>query len=128
MPTEKRLIAFFCIRALENEKKLTGEPSLDPAVRIVTVPCSSKIEMLSLIKTFENGADAVLIAACPEGDCSLVDGCHRAISTVKETKRLLDEIGIESERLEIFQIGTEECPTSKHALDTMINRLNRLGG
>lgn len=128
MPTEKKLVAFFCTNALKKEERSSGKVSFDPAVRTVSVPCSSKIDMLSLIKAFESGADAVVIGACSQDSCSLVDGCHRARSTVNQTKKLLEEIGLNSGLLEIFQIGTEDCPTSRNALDTMIKRLNDIRG
>jgi F420-non-reducing hydrogenase iron-sulfur subunit len=85
-----------------------GRFLLEPSVKIVQLPCSSKVETLGIIKAFESGADGIFILGCPEGKCHLLNGNHRARKVVEYTKILLDEIGIEKNRLEMFQIGTSE--------------------
>jgi coenzyme F420-reducing hydrogenase delta subunit len=53
------------------------------------------------MKAFEKGADGVYVAGCLEGDCHFKNGNIKAAHRVSYIKKLLDEIGVESERLEI---------------------------
>ena len=54
---------------------------------------------------FEKGADGVYVAGCLEGDCHFKNGNARAARRVAYVKRYLEEIGIESERLEMVNMS-----------------------
>jgi len=71
-------------------------------MKVVELPCSGKIDALYLLKAFEAGADGVMVVGCSEGDCHYLEGNLRARKRVEVTKELLKEIGIELERLEMF--------------------------
>lgn len=43
------------------------------------------------------------------------------------TKKLLDEIGIESQRLDMFNMGASDAPKFAHAADEMTKRARELG-
>ncbi len=58
-----------------------------------------------LLKAFEAGADAVIVLVCPEGSCRYMEGSIQARKRVTRVKRLLDEIGLEGRRLQIFNIA-----------------------
>lgn len=108
-----RIIGFCCNNALNSFDYVIsplrrGRFLLEPSVKIVQLPCSSKVETLGIIKAFESGANGIFVLGCPEGKCHLLNGNHRARKVVEYTKILLDEIGIEKNRLEMFQIGTSE--------------------
>jgi F420-non-reducing hydrogenase iron-sulfur subunit len=114
--TEKiplKIVGFCCKNAL-NSFNLAISPLrkegflLEPSVKIVQLPCSSKVETLGIIKAFESGASGIFVLGCPDGKCHLLNGNHRAWKVVEYTKILLNEIGIEKNRLEMFQIGTSE--------------------
>ncbi|MDQ7838903.1 MAG: hydrogenase iron-sulfur subunit [Thermodesulfobacteriota bacterium] len=123
-----KIIGFCCEHALNKEKELTGKDWLQSqsTVKVSVLPCSSKADMLALIKAFESGADGVFVLGCREDDCSLVDGCRRAGKLVNYTKRLLDEIGIGGERLEIFHLETPGCECMEQAVGTMVSRIEAL--
>ena len=50
-----RIISFCCQNAISGEQGLAGKGRVqfEPAVKIVTLPCSSKIETLRIIKAFD---------------------------------------------------------------------------
>ncbi|MFH1673603.1 MAG: hydrogenase iron-sulfur subunit [Pseudomonadota bacterium] len=123
-----RIVGFCCQNALSGEQGLAGRgrTSFEPTIKIVALPCSSKVETLGIIKAFEAGADGVFVLGCPDGKCHLLDGNYRAQKIVNYTKRLLDEIGIESSRLEMFQIGTPEQQDLDQVAQTMIERIESL--
>jgi len=70
-------------------------------VRVVVreVPCSGKTDVVYLLRAFEGGARGVAILTCPLGECRLAEGNYRAQVRARNVGRLLDEIGLGSERL-----------------------------
>ena len=124
-----RIISYCCQNAISGEPGLAGNERflLEPAIKIVTLPCSSKIETLGIIKAFESGVDGIFVIGCPDDKCHLLGGNYRARKIIKYTKRLLEEIGIESSRLEMFQLGTPECQNFDQAVRSMNERIESLG-
>jgi coenzyme F420-reducing hydrogenase delta subunit len=57
------------------------------------------------MKAFQKGADGVYVAGCLPGDCHFKSGNQNASRRVDYIKNLLDEIGIGSERLEMFTMS-----------------------
>jgi len=51
----------------------------------------------------------------------------RALKRVEYTKKLLDEIGIGSERLEFFHIAASEAPMFAETAKEMTDRAKKLG-
>ena len=105
-----RIIGFCCKNAIESDPVLAekGWHAFEPGIKIVSVPCSSKVETLSLIKAFESGVDGIFVLGCKENSCRLLDGNLRAQRTINYTKKLLNEINIETDRLTMLQLGTSE--------------------
>ena len=124
-----RIIGFCCQNAIAGEKDLAGKGrvSFEPTIRIVSLPCSSKVDTLPVIKAFEAGADGIFVLGCPEQTCHLLDGNLRAQKVVDYTKGLLEEIGMESSRLEMFQLGTPEWIHFEQVARAMIERIESLG-
>lgn len=120
-----KIIGFCCEKAIHRAEEMTGgeKRRAESPVRLSILPCSSKADMLALIKAFESGAEGVFVLGCREDDCSLVDGCRRAGKLVNYTKRLLDEIGIGGERLEMFHLGTSGCESVEQAVGTILRRI-----
>ena len=126
-----RIVGFCCknaLNSLSGQWDMSGNRrlSLEPAIRIVQLPCSSKVETLGIIKTFESGADGIFVLGCPEKKCHLLDGNYRARKVVNYTKELLDEIGIGSARLEMFQLETPEGQHIDEIINSMTKRIESL--
>jgi len=61
---EPRIIAFACYYCAYAAADLAGSMRLQypPNVRIVILPCTGKVDVLYLLRTFEKGADGILVA------------------------------------------------------------------
>ena len=124
-----RVVGFCCKNAIESDPVLGGKGwhAFEPAVKILSVPCSSKIETLGIIKAFESGADGVFVIGCKENACRLLDGNQRAQRTINYTKKLLDEIRIESDRLFMIQMGPPEAKDLTQVVNQVVDRIEPLG-
>jgi len=105
---EPQIVAFCCHYCAYAAADLAGSARLQypPNVKIVRLPCSGKVDILHLLRAFESGADGVYVAACLEGSCHFMKGNLRARKRVMYARQLLDEIGIEPERLEIHNMSS----------------------
>jgi coenzyme F420-reducing hydrogenase delta subunit len=82
------------------------------------VPCTGKIHTQRLVKAFEGGADGVCIIGCPPGECRMVEGSLRASRRAAFVHKLLDEIGVGGERIEVVlpQSGPEALEEAVRSL------------
>lgn len=124
-----RILGFCCQNAIAGEEDLAGKGclSFEPTIKIIHIPCSSKVDTLPIIKAFEAGADGIFVLGCPDEHCHLLDGNLRARKVVNYTKGLLEEIGMEGNRLEMFQLGTPEWQHLGDVARAMTERIQKLG-
>ncbi|MBW1722639.1 MAG: hydrogenase iron-sulfur subunit [Deltaproteobacteria bacterium] len=104
---EPLIVAFCCHYCAYTAADMAGSMRLSypPNVRIIRVPCSGKVDAIHIMKAFQKGADGVYVAGCLEGDCHFKNGNVNAARRVAYLKKLLDEIGIGGERLEMFTMS-----------------------
>ncbi len=104
---EPVIIAFCCHYCAYTAADMAGsQRRCYPAnVRIIRVPCSGKVDVIHILKAFENGADGVYVAGCLEGDCHFKNGNIRAARRVAYARKLMESVGIEGERLEMVNLS-----------------------
>ncbi|MFO7741148.1 MAG: hydrogenase iron-sulfur subunit [Anaerolineae bacterium] len=96
-------------------------------VKLVRLPCTGKVDVRYLLNAFEEGADGVYVVACPIGNCHHVHGNERAVKRVEYTRKLLDEVGIGGERLDIVFTTGGMGVTFADAARRMTERVKKLG-
>ena len=126
---EPEIIAFCCHYCAYGAADLAGSMRLNyPAnVKIVKLPCTGKVDIIYLLKAFEDGADGAYVAGCLEGNCHFIDGNIKAKRRVARAKKLLDEIGIGGERLEMFNMSASMGPKFAEVAREMTERIKTLG-
>jgi coenzyme F420-reducing hydrogenase delta subunit len=96
-------------------------------IRVVEMPCSGTIEHRVLLEAFESGADGVYVAGCMEGDCHFLKGNIRAKKRVAAVKKILEDIGFESERLDFFNLPASDGGRFAQIANEMTERIRQLG-
>ena len=58
------IVAFCCRFCAYAAADLAGSMRLDypPSIKIVELPCTGKLDVLYVLRAFENGADGVMVA------------------------------------------------------------------
>lgn len=102
--TEPTIIGFYCSYWAKAGPELIKQRF--PNIRMIPLLCIAKVDTLHLLKAFEAGAHGVFLAGCEEEDCSYQKGIFWARHRVDSTKKILAEIGLEKERLEIYNSPT----------------------
>ena len=98
-----------------------------PNIKLVKLPCTGKLDVQYILDAFEQGADGVYVVACPLGNCHHVKGNERGQARVNTTKKLLDEIGLGGERLDMYFMSGGQGRTFARAAIEMTERVKRLG-
>jgi len=126
---EPRIVAFCCYYCAYSAADLAGSMRLQypTNIRIIEVPCSGKVDPVILLKAFEEGADGVYVAGCMEGDCHFLKGNFRAKKRVHAVKKILDQIGLGGERLEMFNLSASMGTRFVEIAEEMTERIKRLG-
>jgi coenzyme F420-reducing hydrogenase delta subunit len=75
-------------------------------VRTVLVHCTSRIDILDMLKAFESGADGVAVVRCSDGTCKYKDIAPRVNARVKRVQDLLGMLKIETGRVEILSAAS----------------------
>jgi F420-non-reducing hydrogenase iron-sulfur subunit len=122
--SKTRIIIFHCINALDNCFFLE---SADYNIQSIKLPCSSLTREVVLLRAFEAGADAVVVLTCPEGSCRYLQGNLRAAKRVARVKKLLDEIGIDGRRLNLFHIQHGDRSAVQKIIDQTIIDVANIG-
>jgi len=129
MDFEPKIVAFCCHYCAYSAADLAGSMRLQypPNIRIVEMPCSGTIDHRVLLKALEDGADGVFVAGCMEGDCHFLKGNYRAKRRVNHVKEILKEIGLEPERLAMYNLSAAMGPRFAEIAHEMTARIKELG-
>jgi coenzyme F420-reducing hydrogenase delta subunit len=98
------LAIFFC-QQLDPDQDVNRrvlEREFGKRIRFFPLPCSGRIDPLHLMRALESGADKVYLVTCPEGTCHYQEGNIRAQKRITYVQELIQEIGLEPERLELI--------------------------
>jgi coenzyme F420-reducing hydrogenase delta subunit len=79
------------------------------------------------MKAMENGADGVLVAGCLEGGCHFIDGNLFAKKRVNAIRTLLEECGIEKERLRMVNISAAMAVNLVEVIHDLVKEIKQLG-
>ena len=126
---EPKIVAFCCNFCAFAAADLAGAMRIQypPNVRIVRLPCTGKVDAVYIMKTFEEGADGVFVAGCIEGECHFIEGNLRAKKRVAYVKRLLDEVGVNPLRVEMFNLSSAMGGQFAKICEEMTGRVKSLG-
>ncbi|MEA2062714.1 MAG: hydrogenase iron-sulfur subunit [Gemmatimonadota bacterium] len=126
---EPRIVGFLCQWCSYTGADLAGTSRIEypPTLRTVKVMCSGRVDPTFVVKAFAEGADGVLIAGCHPGDCHYDEGNYRAMRRFPMMMNLLDQYGIERDRVRLEWISASEGEKFASVVSEMTERLKELG-
>lgn len=89
--------------------------------------CTGKLQVSTLLKVFESGADGVYVIGCPEDTCHNLMGSQRAAKRVEAIKKALAELEVEPERIAMFHLERGLHPEFVQAARQMNEKITALG-
>ncbi|RLB10448.1 MAG: iron-sulfur protein [Deltaproteobacteria bacterium] len=97
-------------------------------IRLIRVMCSGRVDMRFIFEAFLRGADAVFIGGCWPGDCHYIThGNYYALNMILLCKRLMEHIGLSSERLRIEWVSAGEGLRFAEIMREFSKKIEELG-
>jgi len=126
---EPKIVGFLCNWCSYAGADLAGVSRIQypPTLRIVRLMCSGRVDPIFIIEAFKSGADGVLVAGCHPGDCHYLAGNYKAERRVALLRRLLDQFGIEPERLKLEWVSASEGDRFATVIKEMTEEIRKLG-
>lgn len=126
---EPKIVAFLCNWCSYAGADLAGVSRLryPPSIRVVRVPCSSRVSAAMILDALKSGADGVLVAGCHPGDCHYQTGNLYARRRFFLVKRLLEFVGLEADRVQFAWISASEGDLFAKVVSEVTERVRALG-
>lgn len=126
---EPKIVAFVCKWCAYAGADLAGTSRLEypPNVVNIQVMCSSRVDPQHVLWAFEGGADGVLVAGCHPGDCHYEHGNYITRRRMAVLRALLQQVGIEPERLQVAWISAAEGRKFADTIQAMTEEIKKLG-
>ena len=96
-------------------------------IKIIKLPCTGKIDVIHLLKSFEKGADGVYVLGCLEGSCQFTNGNLRARKRVEQAQQVLESVGIGGERVQMYNLSSSEAPLFVQFAKEMTEKIIEMG-
>jgi len=126
---EPKIVGFLCQWCSYTGADLAGTSRIQypSTLRTVRVMCSGRVDPTFVVKALAEGADGVLIAGCHPGDCHYNEGNYRAMRRYPMLLQLLDQFGIERDRVRLEWVSASEGEKFAQVVEEMTEKLKELG-
>lgn len=127
---EPKIIGFLCNWCAYAGADLAGVSRIQypPNLRIIRVMCSGRVEPSFVLEAFRQGADGVLVAGCHlPSDCHYLAGNFKTQRRILLLKKLLEQFGIEPERLRLEWVSATEGEKFAKVVKEMVTEIRKLG-
>ena len=126
---EPKIVGFLCRWCSYAGADLAGTNRMKYPSNIssIRVNCSGRIDPTLVMKALALGADGVLIAGCHPGDCHYTNGNIKTLRRFKLLQKMLDQFGIERERVRLEWISAAEGERYAQVVRNMTEEVRALG-
>ncbi|MBN2621345.1 hydrogenase iron-sulfur subunit [candidate division WOR-3 bacterium] len=126
---DPKIVVFCCnwsaYPAVEQARQ-SGK-TLPAHVKCIQVMCGGMVTPAYVLKSFELGADGVLIATCHVDDCHYVTGAKRAADVHDTAAQLITMLGIEPGRLKLGWFNAQQVAHFRNEVEGFITQIRGLG-
>ena len=126
---EPKIVGFLCRWCSYTGADLAGTSRIHypPNVVPIRVMCSGRVDPTFVVKALADGADGVLIAGCHPGDCHYQDGNFKTMRRYPMLLRLLDQFGIERQRVRLEWVSASEGDRFAAVVKELTEKVRALG-
>ena len=102
------ILVFGCSRSGNQAARLAAlmGSDLPEHLKIIEVPCAGSLSLGHILSGYQHGADGIMVLTCHEGNCHSRQGNTHAHNRIDHLKTELEQIGYDSQRLEIHTIAS----------------------
>jgi F420-non-reducing hydrogenase iron-sulfur subunit len=96
-------------------------------LRDIRIMCTGRLDPTFVLRALQQGADGVLIMGCHPGQCHYQEGNYKAIRRFALLKRVLKQMGIEDERVQLHWASAAQGVLFAQTVAEMTNQIKALG-
>ena len=96
-------------------------------IRIIRVMCSGRVDPLFITKALRMGVDGVLVSGCHPGECHYQTGNYRARRRLAITKRFLEYMGVEPQRIQASWVSASEGAKFAEVVNEVTQEVREIG-
>jgi len=127
---EPRILGFLCNWCCYAGADLAGVSRYQypPNIRVIRVMCSGRVDPAFILRAFLSGIDGVFIGGCWLGECHYItEGNYDALSMMHLCKKLLEQIGVNPDRLRLEWVSASEGIRFAEVITDFTKKLKELG-
>ena len=122
-----KIYLFYCSNSLNGDELSQCSKELqNHLLKIISLPCSGKIDIPYLVKAFETGADGTIIITCELDKCRHFEGNMRAEKRAEAVDSLLEEIGVGTGRITVIHVKEGRIEETVDEIKKFCVRINQL--
>jgi coenzyme F420-reducing hydrogenase delta subunit len=116
---------FYCSNSLSSDEISALQQTISGIrLKVISLPCSGKVNLLYLLKAIETGSDGVLLAGCEMGTCKYLQGNFRAKKRIGSVDEILVEAGLEKGLVEY--VSLEARDKMKMLISSLMNLAEKI--
>jgi F420-non-reducing hydrogenase iron-sulfur subunit len=126
---EPNILGFLCNWCSYAGADLAGTSRMKYPTNLksIRVMCSGRVDPAFVLEAFRKGVDGVLIAGCHPGDCHYQSGNYKTNRRVKLLKKLLEELGIDPQRVRFEYVSASEGQKFASIVTEFVAEIKKLG-
>lgn len=105
--TTPKIYLFHCATSYDHRELMRTYSRQAEEIKVISMPCSGKLDILYLTKAFDTGADGAAIMICRDGECRYMEGNLRARKRAQAVENLLEETGLGRGRVKVIEVDEE---------------------
>ncbi len=126
---QAEIVGFCCNYTVSVEPEVLKERGLVPeSIVFKRLPCTGRLEVSAILDAFSEGAKAVFVAGCKIEECHNLSGSKRAAKRVQYARKILEELGIAPDRLEMVFVPRGESEPIVEVARELKMRLSAMEG
>lgn len=129
MSFQPNIVAFLCNWCSYTGADLAGTSRLKYAanIRVIRVMCSGRVDPTFVLKSFQEGADGVLICGCHPGDCHYHEGNYKCLRRYYLLEKYIEQLGMDKKRIHLEWISASEGKQFAELADEFTKQITELG-
>ena len=89
--------------------------------------CTGRMDPAAVARAFKKGLDGLMVVGCYFGDCHYISGNYQAQAKIDITRKLLEYIGVNKERLVFRQCSSGEASVFVRLVSEFDAKIKELG-
>ena len=129
MSYQPTIVSFLCNWCSYTGADLAGTSRIKYAsnIRVIRIMCSGRIDPTFVLKSFQEGADGVLICGCHPGDCHYHEGNYKCLRRFHLLEKYIEQLGMDKKRIHLEWISASEGKQFAELADDFTKQITELG-